>query len=36
MWLKKGSLIGLELPGLGTIVEEKELEKYLGEKQNTT
>ena len=34
MWLKKGLLKGLELPGLGKIVEEKDLEKHLEERQN--
>lgn len=33
-WLKKGLLKGLNLPGLGQIVEEKELEQYLAENQN--
>ena len=28
-WLKKGILIGLNLPGLGQIIEEKELKRYL-------
>lgn len=34
MWLKKGLLKALELPGLGKIVEEKDVEKYLEERQN--
>ena len=33
-WLKKGILYGLDLLGLGQIVEEKDLEQYLIEKQN--
>lgn len=33
-WVKKGLLQGLDLPGLGQIVEEKDLEKYLAEKRN--
>jgi transposase len=33
-WLKNGRLNGLDLPGLGQIVEEKELEQYLKEKRN--
>lgn len=31
-WLKKGLLKGLDLPKLGQIVKEKDLEKYLKEK----
>jgi hypothetical protein len=34
MWLNKGLLKGLELPGLGKIVAEKDLEKHLEERQN--
>ncbi len=34
VWLKEGRLNGLDLPGLGQIVEEKELEQYLKEKRN--
>ena len=34
VWIKKGLLKGIDLPGLGQIVEEKDLEKYLAEKQN--
>jgi len=33
-WLKEGRLSGLNLPGLGQIIEEKELEQYLKEKGN--
>ncbi len=33
-WIKKGLLKGIDLPGLGQIVEEKDLEKYLAEKQS--
>ena len=33
-WLKEGRLNGLDLPGLGQIVEEKDLEQYLKEKGN--
>ena len=32
MWFTKGILKGLNLPGLGQIIEEKDLEKYLAEK----
>jgi hypothetical protein len=32
-WLDKGLLKGLELPGLGQIVEEKALEQYLAKKR---
>ncbi len=35
-WLEKRLLKGLDLPGLGQIVEEKELKKYLKEKRNTS
>ena len=35
-WLKKGLLKGLDLPGLGKVAEEKELEKYLIEQRNTS
>jgi hypothetical protein len=33
-WLKKGLLKSLDLPGLGQIVEEKDLGRYLAESQN--
>ena len=33
-WLKKGLLKGLDIPGLGQIVEEKDLEQYLAEHRN--
>lgn len=33
-WLKEGQLNGLHLPGLGELVEEKNLEQYLKEKRN--
>jgi hypothetical protein len=33
-WLKKGLLKSLDLPGLGQIVEEKDLEKYLANNRN--
>jgi hypothetical protein len=33
MWLKNGLLKGLELPGLGKIVGEKDLKKHLKERQ---
>lgn len=33
-WIKKALLKGIDLPRLGKIVEEKDLEKYLAEKQN--
>ncbi len=33
-WLKNGLMKGLNLPGLGQIVEEKEIEKYLAKKRN--
>jgi len=34
VWLKNGLMKGLNLPGLGQIVEEKEIEKYLAKKRN--
>jgi hypothetical protein len=33
-WLKEGLLMGLNLPGLGQIIEEKQLEQYLAENRN--
>ena len=33
-WLKNGRLNGLDLPGVGQIVEEKDLEQYLKEKRS--
>jgi hypothetical protein len=33
-WLKNGLLNGLDLPGLGQIIEERDLEQYLKEKGN--
>jgi transposase-like protein len=34
VWLKQALLRCLDLPGLGQIVEQKELEQYLAENQN--